>query len=256
MIRTKLGLLGLCAVVFGVMAFSASAAQAETGARWLVLKTIGGGGGLFTDAEIEAGKERFEGEVENKTASLLSKVLGIKIQILCTKGTLVDALLAANASVKAGAKVKFENCIALEAGTSNPLSGCHPHSAGQSELSGVVETNTGHALFELFTLGNGTKDEITLIIPDNVGQEFVNMLMGEECSIGEEIPVFGKLALWDCLEEGKGALTHLVTHLVTEFKPATHLYLISDTAEHLETSLDGSANVFLNSGRTWAADPN
>jgi hypothetical protein len=36
MSRTKLGLLGLCAVVFGLMAFS-TAAQAEVGAKWLIL---------------------------------------------------------------------------------------------------------------------------------------------------------------------------------------------------------------------------
>jgi hypothetical protein len=88
-----------------------------------------------------------------------------------------------------------------------------------------------------------------------VGEEFVNVRLGEECSIGENLPIFGKLTLWDCLEEGKGALKHAETHLVTEFKPLTKLYVISDTAEHLETSLDGSANVKLASAKNWAIKP-
>jgi hypothetical protein len=254
MTRTRLGLLGLCAVVFGLMAFSASAAQAEVGAKWLVLKTEGGA--LLTDAEIEANKEKIVGEIENKTASLLSKVLGLKTQLLCTAGELIDALLAANGSVKAGAKVKFTGCIALKAGTAEKLSGCLPHSAGQAEASGVIETNAFHALIELHELAGGVKHDVTLIIPDNVKEEFLNILMGEECAVGSSLPVFGKLTLWDCVEEGKGALKHAVTHLVTEFKPLTKLYTLTDTAEHLETSLDGSANVKLASGRSWAIKPN
>jgi hypothetical protein len=254
MIRTRLGLLGLCAVVFGVMAFSATAAQAETGARWLILKTAGGGGGVFTDAEIEARGEKFVGEVELGTASLLSKVLGIKIQILCTAGTLVNALLGANASVKNGAKVRFTGCIALKAGTAEKLAGCFPHSAGQLEKSGIVETNAGHALAELHELTGGVKHDITLILPDVVGGAFVTIEMGELCAVGESLPVFGKLALWDCKEEGKGILTHATVHLGVEFKPLTKLFLISDTAEHLETSLDGSANLTLASGLLWSVD--
>ncbi len=37
MTRTRLGLLGLCAMVFGLMAFGATGAQAEVGAKWLIL---------------------------------------------------------------------------------------------------------------------------------------------------------------------------------------------------------------------------
>jgi hypothetical protein len=251
MIRTKLGLLGLCAVVFGVMAFSATAAQAEVGAKWLVLKTEGGA--LLTEAEIETNKERLVGEIENKTASLLAKVLGLKIEILCTAGELVDALLGASGSVKTGAKVKFTGCVAREANAGLALlSGCLPHSSGSP--TGTVETKFGHALVELHTLTSGVKHDVTKILPDS-GEEFADILLGEECSIGEKLPVFGKLVLWDCLEEGKGALKHLVTHLVTEFKPLTKLFVISDTAEHLETSLDGSANIKLASGKSWAIKP-
>ena len=251
MIRTKLGLLGLCAVVFGVMAFSATAAQAEVGATWLVLKTENGA--LLTEAEIEANKEKLVGEIENKTASLLAKVLGLKIEILCTAGELIDALLGAVGTVKNGAKVKFTGCVVREANAGLALlSGCEAHSSGAPV--GTIETKAGHASIELHELVGGVKHDVTRILPD-VGEEFVNILMGEFCAIGQELPILGKLTLWDCLEEGKGALKHLVTHLVTEFKPLTKLFVISDTAEHLETSLDGSANVKLASGRSWAIKP-
>jgi hypothetical protein len=252
MIRTKLGLLGLCAVVFGMMAFSATAAQAEVGAKWLILKTEGGA--LLTEAEIETNKERFVGEIENKTASLLTKVFGVKIEILCTAGELIDALLGANGSVKTGAKVKFTGCVMREANAGLALiPHCEPRSTGNPV--GTVETKPLHALIELHMLTSGVKHDVIKILPD-VGEEFVDILLGEECSFGEKLPVFGKLVLWDCLEEGKGALKHLVTHLVTEFAPLTKLYVISHTAEHLETKLDGSANVKLASGRSWAIKPN
>jgi hypothetical protein len=251
MIRTKLGLLGLCAVVLGVMAFSATAAHAEAGATWLVLKTVNGA--LETEAEIETNKERLVGEIENKTVSLLTKVLGLKIEILCTAGELLDALLGAVGTVKNGAKVKFTGCVAREANAGLALlEGCEPHTSGQPV--GTIETNGGHASIELHELTGGVKHDVTNILPD-VGTLVVNVEMGILCSIGENLPIFGKLALWDCQEEGKGALKHLVTHLFTEFKPLTKLFAISDTAEHLETSLDGSLNIKLASGRSWAIKP-
>ena len=37
MTRTRLGLLGLCAMVFALMAFGATGAHAEKGAKWLIL---------------------------------------------------------------------------------------------------------------------------------------------------------------------------------------------------------------------------
>jgi hypothetical protein len=249
MIRTRPGLLGLCAVVFGVMAFSASTAQAEAGAKWLILKTVGGV--HLTEAEIETNKERVISETENKTTSLLTKILGLKIELLCTAEELIDALLGPSGSIKNGAKVKFTGCVAREANAGLAvLEGCEPHSAGAA--IGTIETKPGHSLVSLHTLTNGVKHDLITLLPD-AGEELVDILMGEECAVGEKIPIFGKLAKWDCTES---ALSHAVTHLVTEFKPGTKLYVISDTVEHLETTIDGSANLKLVSGRSWAIKPN
>ena len=41
MIRSRFGLMGLCAVVFGVMAFGATSAQATVGAHWWILNSAG-----------------------------------------------------------------------------------------------------------------------------------------------------------------------------------------------------------------------
>jgi hypothetical protein len=251
MIRTRLGLLGLYAIVFSVMAFSATAAQAEVGSKWLVLKTVNGA--LETEAEIETNKERLVGEIENKTVSILTKVLGLKIEILCTAGELIDALLGVTGSVKNGAKIKFTGCVVREANAGLALlPGCKPHSLGAAV--GTIETDPLHALIGLHELAGGVKHDVIVVLPD-VGTELIHLLLEEECVIGELISIFGKLTLWDCQEEGKGALKHLVTHLFTEFKPLTKLFVISDTAEHLETSLDGSANIKLASGKSWAIKP-
>ena len=74
--------------------------------------------------------------------------------------------------------------------------------------------------------------------------------MGEECAIGEEISVEGKLVLKDC--EGL-AYTHLETHLVEEEKELTELTVLDDP----NASVEGSAVVSLtgeHNGLKWAVD--
>ena len=78
--------------------------------------------------------------------------------------------------------------------------------------------------------------------------------MGEGCAIGEEVPIFGEFSAWDCVSNSNW-LAHNTVHLITEFKPLTHLWVISDTAEHLLTKIDGSAEIKLASGRSFAGDP-
>src|SRR4051794_28891164 len=78
MVRSRLGLkvLGLCALALGLMAFAASAAQAEVNARWKVAGVDVTGATEF-QTEIK--------EIESKTASLLFTTKGgTKVTILCT----------------------------------------------------------------------------------------------------------------------------------------------------------------------------
>jgi hypothetical protein len=236
MIRRKLGLLGLCAVVFGVMAFAASAAQAEAGANWLILTS---GGALKNGGELHA---TVSAELESTTASLLSEVLEIKVQILCTGVTLIGASLEGNGSVTNGGKAKFEGCTVDLNGA--PAPECEVHSSLQPVET--VETNAAKGLLVLISGA-----AVTLLEPKE-GETFVNINMGEECPIGENIPVRGKLALKDT------ELTkHLVKHLVTESTTGTDLWVLNKTLEHKAT-IDGSAKTFLTGAHAtllWGGDP-
>jgi len=235
MIRSKFGLLGLCAVVFGVMAFSASAAQAS--GKWLILNAAGTITKNATELPATIGAS-----IENNDASLLTEINKGKVKILCTAGTLTSATLAEPGKVSEGAKVKFTGCkIYLKEVESKP---CEPKSKG--EAFGTIATEKGHALIVLHVLTvGGAKDEVVEILPDNVGglpsELFATIEVGELCSLPASIPIKGKLFVKECKNE---FLVHKVTHLIEELKELTHLYAISDTVEHAAT-LDGSANVFL-----------
>lgn len=242
MIRTRLGLLGLCAVVLGVMAFSASAAQATVGAKWLILDP---NGTVLDAANLPA---TIGGTIENEEASLLSKVLGIAVEILCKKGTLIGVSLEKEGSLTNGGKVQFTGCSVDLNGTPNPA--CEPHSAGSPV--GTVETLAGKGLAVLHELAGGVKHELTRIEPKE-GETFVTINMGEECPIGELIPVRGKLFLKDC---ENAFLTHQVIHLVEEFPVLTDLWVLNKTAEHKAT-IDGSALIFLTGAHLnylWGGD--
>jgi hypothetical protein len=232
------------AFAFGVMAVSASGAQAA--ANWLILMS---NGEVLTGAQLPA---TIQGELENNKGALHTKILGLNIEIRCTAGTLIGAELIGEGKVKAGARVQFTGCKTYELGTENLIEEeCEPFSPGTA--AGTVRTEAGHAVIVLHELTGGVKDELTQIIPD-VGTKFAEIEYGPNCVLPEKVPVFGQLFLKDC--EGK-FLVHQVKHLV-EQGPLTSLYVITDTAEHLQTSVVGSAWVFLSgvhSGLSWAGDP-
>src|ERR1700709_1773405 len=227
MIRTKLGLLGLCAVVFGVMAMSATSAQAAL--SWLVLNSAG--------TEAKELKAELLGEKDTAHISLSTKEVGIKFVVTCTNFALVGVNLEAGGTLSNAGKFKVQGCEAYETA---PLTGglvCHVHSAGQA--AGVVLTAAGKGILALHTLTGGGTEVLTKLEP-SVGTTFATFLT-EKCVVPETNPVNGVLYLKDC---EKKALTHEVKHLV-EQGPLTSLFVGSDTAEHLETSLSGSGWVKL-----------
>lgn len=247
MTRSSLKLVGILAAALSAMALFAGAAQAENLATWLVLKTQGGT--LETLAEMEA--ESVEGSLENNIGRLLTHILGLNIEIRCTTGEIINAKLRANGTISGGgtgAKVKFSGCNSFEIGGAE-LPGCKPRSNGAA--FGTVETRAGTALLELHQLATST-DDVVLILPVNAAMEFVELEMEGECAFGEFVPIFGTFTVIDC--EGQGR-THQQTHLIKEFEALTSLYPISDTPEHLNTHIDGSANIKLNSSRFWSGDP-
>jgi hypothetical protein len=244
-------------MVFGLMAFSATAAHAEKGARWLVLKTVGGA--VMTETEIEEGK--VTGSLEVDTPGVLhTKIAGIAVLFECKKTAAVGAVLKGEGKIARGAKVEFSECITKLNGVTNAA--CEPNAGGTKK--GVIITAAGHALIELFKLtveGKEVKDDIVRILPDGIIKEgkeepaktFATIEMSELCAIGEKVPVIGKATLKDCENL---ALTHLVKHL-TETGPGTELWTISETAEHVATIL-GSAWASLGGagvGLQWSIDP-
>ena len=243
MLRSKLGLLGLCAVVFGVMAMSASSAQAAL--SWLILDS--------SEKNPTELKAELVGKPDSLYLQLLTRLLnGLRIEITCHNFSFNNVNLEAGGTLTTGGKVRFEECevwslnattLALE-----NLLECHPHSAGAGE--GVIETNKGKGKLVLHTLAGGGSEVLTEIAPE-VGTTFATILT-EGCALPEENPVNGVIFLKDCL--GK-SVTHEVEHLV-QLGPLTSLWVGKDTVEHLETTIHGSIWVRLGGshlGLKWAA---
>ena len=251
MTRSRLGLLGLCAMVLGLMAFGTAGAQAEVGAKWLVLTS---GGVLKTGAELHASVQ-----LKTDVAGVLhSEILKIKTLFLCTTIEAVNAKLQeegiiGNSVVTVGglkegrgSKVKFSGCTTDLNGVSAPE--CTPEDKSAEGGKGIILTKLGHALLKLHE-----GSDITKILPDE-GETFATIQLPAACPIGTSVPVIGSLALKDCENL---ALTHLVEHLVEQFTPLTKLWTISKTVEH-EATLLGSAWARLTGEHNllkWSGDP-
>ena len=235
--RSRFGLLGLFAIVFGLMAFGPAAAHAEEGSQWLLAEGVEHANGdvlvvkliPFLEATIQLEAET--------TGVLHSKIAGVTVLFECSALEAENAKLLANGSVgKAGgevkgSKVKFSGCITKLNGATSAA--CEPNANGTAP--GVILTNEGHALIELHELAGGVKDELVRILPDTP-ETFAVIEMGEECSIGEKVPVIGHATLKDC---ENAFLVHKKIHLV-EIGPLTALWTISKTTEHVATILGSS----------------
>ena len=254
MTRTRLGLLGLCAIVFGLMAFGTSGAQAEVGAKWLILVE-----NAKKEIELKEGSTLHASvglEIDSPVLVLHSEILKIKTLFLCTEvkadeaKLLKDGTIGKEEGVPSGSKVLFGGCTTDLNGSLAPE--CKPEDPTAG--SGKISTQPGHALLVLHELTGGVKDDLTEIIPDTgLGTTFATIHLPAACPIGTSVPVIGKFFLKDCEEK---ALMHVVKHLVEE-GPLSELFTISKTAEHAAKLL-GSAWAFLtgeHSGLSWDGDP-
>ena len=251
MTRTRLGLLGLCAMLFGLMAFGTSGAQAEVGAKWLILTT---GEVLKTGAELHA---KVNLEIDSPTLILHSEILHIKTLFLCTEVKLDEARLLKDGTigkeegVPSGSKVLFGGCTTDLNGSLAPECTPKDPTAGVGKIS----TQPVHALLVLHELTGGIKDDLIEIIPDTgLGTIIAKIETGALCPAGSSVPVLGKFFLKDCENL---ALSHEVKHLVEE-GPLSELFTISKTAEHAAKLL-GSSWAFLegaeHAGLQWSGDP-
>lgn len=246
MVRSRIGAKAfvLCGLVAGLMAFAASGAQAEPTAFWGFKKTAASALEKFTKA-LEA---KLAVAIEEKATLLFTTGGGTKVSILCTTAAFTEGgTLSAEGSILPG-KLLFSGCDTLLNGV---LSGaCKPKAAGH--VAGTILTEKDHGLIVLHVLGNGEKDHTVLLLPAVAGGRLAKIELGEECSIGAEVPVTGHLVLWDC-KGNVSFLEHKVTHLIEEFPTLHKLVALGQTA-----LLDGSANVSLtgeHSGYLWAGTP-
>src|SRR6476469_5409145 len=104
MIRSKLGLLGLCAVVLGVMAMSASTAQGAL--WWLILNAA-----KTTATELKAA---LTGKSDSTHLSLDAELIGFKIAVTCTAFTFNNVNLELFGTLTTGGKAVFTGCKVFE----------------------------------------------------------------------------------------------------------------------------------------------
>lgn len=221
MSRSRLGLISLCVVVLGLLAFAASSASA---AEWLILNSKGE---VKTAAEMPV---ELAGEFDTPNGTLDTHLTGIHIEVQCTKATLLGMKLEGEGKITNGSKAKYESCT-----VPTPVGKiCTVKSPGAAvgtittkELKGQLQTN-GEILIEPKT---GT------VLAELVFE-------GAECTLPEGAQAInGVLWLRDC--EGKPE-THLVKHLIVESTAHGHtLFIGADTAEHLETTVKGGGWIFL-----------
>jgi len=244
MMRSRLGLkaLGLCALVVGLMAVGASAAQAEVGSHWNV------NGSAISSTLLPELKIQ---ELENNDWTLLSMLTGKKVELLCTAAAAKNFRLTAGGNVDPGAKMSFAGCIFKWGGVVQKK--CIPHSKGAAE--GTIETESTHGEIQL-SGGEGT----VLILPDT-GETVAIIILGleseelNECAAGPKLKVSGKFSYKDC---SNSFTSERITHLLVENPAQTDLWIENKTAEH-KVTLDGSLVFALTGlshlGLTWGGTP-
>jgi hypothetical protein len=239
MIRSKLGLLVLCAVVLGVMAISASAAHA--GKSWLVLNAAGT---VETEVKFEGIKVNLLapviGEIDTPEPKLLTHLVGLTVTVTCKKFTTSGIFLEPEAKLSPGFTVVFQECTVIAKDKKGNQSGeCTVKSAGQPTGTIVTEELKGEAV--LHELEAAKKDVLTKIESNVAGGVLATLRFeGDMCLLSITNKVTGVLYVKDCKEGGKGTEEFAEKHLI-EQAPLTSISVGADTAEHLETSIDGSA---------------
>jgi hypothetical protein len=242
---------GLCAIVFGLMAFSTSLAQAEPGAHWKI-----NGADLqspllpqiqVSEVEPYVYKLKKDGVIhEIRQGFLLSEISpGVKVEILCTEIEFIDGLL--HELGRATGKILFKKCRLLR---NEVVQGaCEVTTAGSTKEH--ITTNALDALIKLHKLEGEGKDDLLEVLPTaGIGKPFVSFSFGTECAIGNKIDITGVAFLKDCKNLG---LVEEKEHLFEE-GPLTELFF----GIHL-AKLDGSAKVKLvgsHEGLKWSGIAN
>jgi hypothetical protein len=227
------------ALALGLMAISATVAQAETGAYW----EVGG-------TKIEGASELLpKFNVKKDTAHIILSftLVSQKIELDCTAIKYVNGLL--HKSGKTTGKLHLENCITKLNGAEAP---CKPHSPG-AEL-GLIETNALLGLLKLHT--EGVVKEDLLELQPQEGETLLTFVLGvegkEECLflLGKN-PIKGKIFLKDCQKE---LLINKAEHLFEEQRTLSKMFLATSPV-----TMGGSFLAFLvgkpHEGLLWSGHP-
>jgi hypothetical protein len=211
-------------VALGLVPLGTSAVQAEEGANWKVNgKSITAT--LLPEVQVTS--------VENNVMALLFTTKGgTKTSISCKTAAFIGAKLGIEGKVSEN-KIKFSGCTTEL--NSKLSSQCQPRTEGELGVA------TSNKVIGLLVLHEGK----TLIRFEPVTPEtFINLELGEECSIGGVCPIKGKLTLVD-----PAIGSELIEHLVQE-GPLTSL-----TALGVPGTIDGSATIRLvgsHTGLQWS----
>jgi hypothetical protein len=216
--------------MLGVMAISAGTANAS----------------LFTWEALN-GSGPVKGEKDSADLTLVTHLLKRLFWITCTSFKLVGISLEVEGKLTEGGKVLFEGCEAYGKGALTEALGCNVHSTGKA--AGTIETNELKGELVLHELGGGGTELLTKVLPKT--GETLGEITTEGCIMPAKNPVKGVLYLKD---GEKKAEAHLAKHLV-EVGPLTSLNVGAHSAEHLETSIEGSVWVSLD-GANWGAAHN
>ena len=217
-------LIGLLALVLGLMAFGATAAQAELGAYW-ELETTEGGKTKILDGTL---LPKFQSKKETHI-TFLTKVGLSKVEILCSEILVINGQL--HELGRLTGKIHLEGCTTKLNGTT--AAACTPKSPGAS--LGLIETNAIEGLLKLHELEGGTRDDLLKLSPV-VGLTFVTLELGATCAIGSKFDVTGHIYLKDC--ENK-LLVNQLEHLF-EVGPLSTFQLGANSM-----TIDGSFWMFL-----------
>lgn len=229
-------LFGLLALLVGLMAFSAVAAQAEPGAYWEVGGTKIEGKTLLP--EINAKKD-------TSSLTVLTKVGLSTLEILCTDIAFKSGLL--HELGRFTGKIHFSGCITKLNGKEPPS--CAPHSVGAPE--GLIETDLLEGLLKLHKPAAGGTEDLLELLPVNEGMHWYTLQYGKgECVIGNGISVTGTLFLKDCKNL---LLNNELEHLFEEQKALSKILFGANPM-----TMDGSFWAFLtgaHSGKVWSGHP-
>jgi hypothetical protein len=240
MTLTKSGLLGLCAMVIGILSISVNATQAST-LSWLILPS---GGGAATELKAELLGERDDGDL-----TLLGEIGGFEITITCPTFELKGLDLEVGGKLTSGGKITFRSCDLYDKGTlEEPDEDCAVKSPGA--VAGLIETKELKG--ELVLVGGAL---LAKVEPKtgSTGTFATIRIEGPECGYIEVNQVHGVFYAKDC---GGFATTHKVKHLIESAAASTALYIGGHSAGQLaNTKIDGSAWVKLgdvHDGLEWS----